>query len=92
MILMVVKRHDASDIEAVISTLTSDWLTQGPVVDDFENSVAQYCGAGGGVTFNSATSALLRSLPCSRRATRRLCLDRPKYICSERKLRSLLRC
>ena len=49
---------DDSDIEAVIFTLTSDWLTQGPAVDRFENSVAQYCGAGGGVSFNSATSAL----------------------------------
>lgn len=29
-----------SDIKAVVKVLRSDWLTQGPVVDQFEKSVA----------------------------------------------------
>lgn len=46
------------DIEAVVEVLRSDWLTQGPTVENFERSVAQYCGARYGVAVNSATSAL----------------------------------
>lgn len=46
------------DIKAVIKTLKSDFLTQGPVVPEFENAVAAYCGAKYGVATNSATSAL----------------------------------
>ena len=34
-----------TDIEAVIEVLKSDFLTQGPKVELFENSVAKYCGA-----------------------------------------------
>jgi UDP-4-amino-4,6-dideoxy-N-acetyl-beta-L-altrosamine transaminase len=46
------------DIKAVIKTLKSDFLTQGPVVPEFESAVAAYCGAQYGVATNSATSAL----------------------------------
>ncbi len=46
------------DINAVISVLRSDWLTQGPVVPQFEKTIASYCGAEFGVATNSATSAL----------------------------------
>lgn len=46
------------DIEAVVSVLRSDFLTQGPVVPAFEAAVANYCGARVGVAVNSATSAL----------------------------------
>lgn len=46
------------DIKAVIEVLKSDYLTQGPVVPQFENAVAQYCGAKHAVAVNSATSAL----------------------------------
>jgi len=53
-------RQDVSeaDINAVISVLRSDWLTQGPVGKLFEKSVAAYCGAEFAVATNSATSAL----------------------------------
>ena len=53
-------RQDVSeeDVNAVISVLRSDWLTQGPVGPKFEKTVAAYCGAGYGVATNSATSAL----------------------------------
>ena len=46
------------DIDAVISTLTGDFLTQGPQVPSFEKKVSNYCGAEYGVAVNSATSAL----------------------------------
>lgn len=49
---------DDSDIEAVLETLKSDWLTQGPAVPKFENALADYCNAEYGVAVNSATSAL----------------------------------
>ena len=46
------------DIDAVISVLLSDFLTQGPQVPLFEKTVADYCHADYGVAVNSATSAL----------------------------------
>jgi len=49
---------DQSDIDAVISVLRSDFLTQGPVVPAFESEVAPYCGANFAIAVNSATSAL----------------------------------
>lgn len=47
-----------SDIDVVVETLHSDWLTQGPAVPRFEREVAGYCGAQHAVAVNSATSAL----------------------------------
>lgn len=46
------------DIAAVVNVLRSDFLTQGPVVPEFEQATAQYCGAAHAVVMNSATSAL----------------------------------
>lgn len=46
------------DIDAVVSVLTSDYLTQGPMVPRFERTVADYCGTPHAVAMNSATSAL----------------------------------
>lgn len=46
------------DIEAVVAVLRSDYLTQGPVVPQFEEAVANYCGAKHALAVNSATSAL----------------------------------
>lgn len=46
------------DIEAVISVLRSDYLTQGPVVPLFEEKLKSYTGAGHAIAVNSATSAL----------------------------------
>lgn len=46
------------DIDAVIEVLKSDWLTQGPKVQDFELKVAQHCDVEHAIACNSATSAL----------------------------------
>ena len=46
------------DIDAVVKVLESDFLTQGPKVPEFENTVASHVGAEFGVAVNSATSGL----------------------------------
>jgi UDP-4-amino-4,6-dideoxy-N-acetyl-beta-L-altrosamine transaminase len=46
------------DVNAVRDVLNSDYLTQGPAVPAFEESVSQYVGAKYGVAVNSATAAL----------------------------------
>lgn len=53
-------RQDISqeDIDAVVNVLKSDFLTQGPQVPAFEQSVKAACGAKHAVAVNSATSAL----------------------------------
>jgi UDP-4-amino-4,6-dideoxy-N-acetyl-beta-L-altrosamine transaminase len=48
----------SEDISAVVEVLKSDWLTQGPAVERFERTVADFCGARYAVAVNSATSAL----------------------------------
>jgi UDP-4-amino-4,6-dideoxy-N-acetyl-beta-L-altrosamine transaminase len=53
-------RQDISqaDIDAVVSVLQSDFLTQGPAVPAFEQAVLAHCGALHALAANSATSAL----------------------------------
>jgi UDP-4-amino-4,6-dideoxy-N-acetyl-beta-L-altrosamine transaminase len=46
------------DINAVITTLKADYITQGPKIDEFEKELAQYCNAKYAVVYNSGTSAL----------------------------------
>ncbi|NDD15343.1 MAG: aminotransferase class I/II-fold pyridoxal phosphate-dependent enzyme, partial [Betaproteobacteria bacterium] len=46
------------DIAAVVAVLKSPFLTQGPVVPEFEAAMAAYVGTKHGVAVNSATSAL----------------------------------
>ena len=48
----------AEDIEAVISTLQSDYLTQGPKIKEFEEAFASYVGARYAVAVNNATAGL----------------------------------
>lgn len=49
---------DNTDISAVIETLQSDFLTQGPKVPEFEIAMANQCNSMFAVATNSATSAL----------------------------------
>lgn len=49
---------DKHDIQAVNRILRSNYLTQGPTVEAFEEAVASYCGAKYAVSVNSGTSAL----------------------------------
>jgi UDP-4-amino-4,6-dideoxy-N-acetyl-beta-L-altrosamine transaminase len=53
-------RHDIrqEDVDAVVEVLLSDFLTQGPVVPQFEESLVQASGARFAIAVNSATSAL----------------------------------
>ena len=53
-------RHwiDENDIHAVVRTLRSERLTQGPLIEKFEQALAEYCGAKYAVAVNSGTSAL----------------------------------
>ena len=53
-------RQDISqaDIDAVVEVLQSDWITQGPAIEKFEQAVANYCGAKYAVAVSSATAAL----------------------------------
>ena len=47
-----------SDIRAVVRALKADFLTQGPIVELFENDVSRFVGSDHAVAVNSATSAL----------------------------------
>jgi UDP-4-amino-4,6-dideoxy-N-acetyl-beta-L-altrosamine transaminase len=46
------------DIEAVVNTLRSDFLTQGPAIEDFEQSFANYIGCKYAVAVSNGTAAL----------------------------------
>ena len=47
-----------ADVDTVVAVLQSDFLTQGPQVPLFENTVAEHVGASHALAVNSATSAL----------------------------------
>ncbi|NEX59664.1 UDP-4-amino-4,6-dideoxy-N-acetyl-beta-L-altrosamine transaminase [Noviherbaspirillum galbum] len=49
---------DDDDVRAVEEVLRSDWLTQGPAIDRFEQALAEYCGAAYAVAVCNATAAL----------------------------------
>ena len=49
---------DDDDIRAVADVLRSDFITQGPKVEEFENALASYCTAKYAVVLSSGTSAL----------------------------------
>ena len=46
------------DIEAVVSVLRGDWLSQGPSVEEFEKTVAQYLDVKNAISFSNGTAAL----------------------------------
>lgn len=49
---------DETDIESVIDVLRSNFLTQGPAIQAFEQKVADYVGSKYGVAFTNGTAAL----------------------------------
>ncbi|KKU12876.1 MAG: hypothetical protein UX17_C0034G0002 [Parcubacteria group bacterium GW2011_GWC2_45_7] len=49
---------NGQDINAVVKTLRSDFLTQGPLVEKFEKKLAAYCGVKYAVAVSSGTAAL----------------------------------
>jgi perosamine synthetase len=49
---------DDDDIKAVTAVLKTDWITQGPLVHEFEQVVSRYCHARYAVAFSSGTAAL----------------------------------
>lgn len=49
---------DENDIDEVVKVLHSDFITQGPKVEEFEQALTKYCGAKFAVVMNSGTSAL----------------------------------
>jgi len=49
---------DEKDILAVVKVLRSDWVTQGPKIDELEKVLAKYCGAKYAVAVSTGTAAL----------------------------------
>lgn len=49
---------DNEDIQAVVETLQSDYLTTGPKIEEFERCVAEYVGANYAVAVSNGTAAL----------------------------------
>ncbi len=49
---------DDEDIASVVEVLKTDWITQGPKVDEFERTIAEYCDAKYAVAVSSGTAAL----------------------------------
>ena len=49
---------DEEDIAAAVEVLRSDWITQGPKVDEFEKTMAERCGAKYAVAVANGTAAL----------------------------------
>ena len=49
---------DQADIDAVVSVLRSDYLTQGPTVDRFEAALAERVGAQHAIAVSSGTAGL----------------------------------
>jgi dTDP-4-amino-4,6-dideoxygalactose transaminase len=51
-------RLEPADIEAVVETLESGWLTMGPRIQEFEQAFASHLGVSHGVAVSSCTAAL----------------------------------
>ncbi len=49
---------DRKDIKAVVRALKSAWITQGPAIEHFEQTVAHYTGAKHAVAVSNGTTAL----------------------------------
>ena len=52
------QKISSKDIRSVVNVLKSKFLTQGPVVKNFEIAISKYCKVKHAIAVNSATSAL----------------------------------
>jgi len=50
------------EIEEVVASLKSGWITTGPKTKEFEKRIAQYCNTNKAVCLNSATAAMEMTL------------------------------
>jgi len=50
------------EIDEVIDTLKSGWITTGPKTKLFENKIAEYCNTSKAVALNSATACMEMTL------------------------------
>jgi perosamine synthetase len=55
---------DETDIAAVTEVLKSEWLTTGPMIENFEKAVAGFSGAAHAVAISNGTSALHAAMNC----------------------------
>lgn len=53
---------DRADISSVVNALKSDWITQGPKIQEFEIEICRYTGAKYAVAVSSGTAALHLSM------------------------------
>jgi perosamine synthetase len=53
---------EEDDIESVVKVLRSDWLTTGPMVEEFEHAFAEATGASHAVAVSNGTAALHASM------------------------------
>ena len=83
---------DEDDIKAVLSVMKADYLTQGPLVPDFEDKLSEKIGVPYTVVVNSATSALHIACSGTWLGKRRLPVDIANIVCCLSKLRNLLWC
>lgn len=65
------------DIENVAFALNQEIITRGKTVEEFEKSVAEYCGASYAVSFNSGTTALYAAAFAGRVGSHDECLTTP---------------
>ena len=49
---------DQDDIDSVVDNLKSDFLTQGPKIQEFESAISKYCGSKFSVAVSNATAGL----------------------------------
>ena len=52
---------DKQDIDSVVKVLKGDWLTTGPIVDQFEKKISEYTGSRFAACCSSGTAGLILS-------------------------------